>query len=97
MISTTALLSVDSVIDKISFGDARRINMQVLELKQKFEEIIKELPKSKLEAVIDFASYLRSREASEELSGMQMNSKAYQEWVSSENDIYDEVFKDEIK
>jgi len=25
---------------------------------------------------------------------MQIHSKAYQDWLSSENDIYDEVFKD---
>lgn len=71
--------------------------MQKLKLKQKFEEIIKELPETKLKAVIDFASYLRDRKESEELLRIQMNSNAYKEWLSSENDIYDEVFKDKIK
>jgi len=28
---------------------------------------------------------------------MEMNSKAYQDWLNPENDIYDEVFKNEIK
>ena len=28
---------------------------------------------------------------------IQMSSIAYQEWLSSDNDIYDEVFKDEAK
>jgi len=73
------------------------INMQVLETKQKLEEIISMLPESKLKEVIDFASYLRDREEAEELLRMQMSSKAYLNWLSSENDIYDEVFKDEIK
>lgn len=71
--------------------------MQVLEAKQKLEEIISVLPESKLKEVIDFASYLRDREESEELLRMQMSSKAYVDWLSPENDIYDEVFKDEIK
>ena len=28
---------------------------------------------------------------------IQMSSIAYQEWLSSDNDIYDDVFKDEVK
>lgn len=71
--------------------------MQVLKAKQKLEEIISGLPESKLKEVIDFASYLRDREESRELLRMQMSSKTYLDWLSSENDIYDEVFKDEIK
>ncbi len=71
--------------------------MQKLKLKQKFEEIIETLPESKLKAVIDFASYLRDRKESEEFLRIQMKSNAYQEWLSSENDIYDEVFQDKIK
>jgi len=71
--------------------------MQALGTKQKLEEIISVLPESKLKAVIDFACYLRDREEAEELLRMQMSSKAYLDWLSSENDIYDEVFKDEVE
>ncbi len=71
--------------------------MQALEAKQKLEEIISALPESKLKEIIDFAGYLRDREETEELLRMQMSSKAYSDWLSSENDIYDEVFKDEIE
>ena len=71
--------------------------MQRLKFQQKLEEIIKVLPETKLNAIIDFASYLRDREESEELLRIQMTSYAYQEWLSSENDIYDELFKDEIE
>jgi len=68
-----------------------------LEAKQKLEKIISILTESKLKEVIDFASYLRDKEEAEELLRMQMSSKAYLDWLSSKNDIYDEVFKDEIK
>ena len=71
--------------------------MHVLETKQKLEEIISVLPESKLKAVIDFACYLRDREEAEELLRMQTGSKAYLDWLSQGNDIYDEVFKDEIE
>ncbi len=71
--------------------------MQVLGTKQKLEEIISVLPESKLKAVIDFACYLRDREEAEELLRMQISSKAYLDWLSSGNDIYDEVFKDEVE
>ncbi len=33
------------------------------------------------------------KEAPEELLRIQMQSHAYQEWLSSDNDIYDELFK----
>ena len=71
--------------------------MQALGTKQKLEEIISVLPESKLKAVIDFACYLRDREEAEELLRMQISSKAYLDWLSSGNDIYDEVFKDEVE
>ena len=67
--------------------------MSALETKQKLEEIISVLPESTLKAVIDFARYLRDKEEAEDLLGMQMSSKAYLDWLSQENDIYDEVFK----
>jgi len=35
------------------------------------------------------------KELREDLLILQMNSKAYSDWISPENDIYDEVFKDE--
>ncbi len=71
--------------------------MQVFDAKQKLEEIVGRLSDSKLKEVIDFASYLRNREKADELFRMEMNSKAYQDWLNPENDIYDEVFKNEIK
>ena len=68
-----------------------------LKIKQQLEEIIKVLPENKLEAVISFARCLRDKEESEELLKLQVTSKTYLDWLSSENDIYDKVFKDEIE
>ena len=67
--------------------------MQALKSKQELEEIMSVLPKSSLKEVLDFARYLRDREEAKELLGMQMSSKAYRDWTSSQNDIYDKVFK----
>ena len=71
--------------------------MQISEAKQKLEEIINLLSESKLNEIIDFANYLKNKEEIEELFRMQSSSKTYMDWLSSENDIYDKVFKDEIK
>jgi hypothetical protein len=71
--------------------------MQISEAKQRLDEIISVLSENKLKEVIDFASYLRNKEETEELLRMQMSSKTYIDWLSSENDVYDEVFKGEIK
>lgn len=70
--------------------------MRALEAKQRLDKIINLLPESKLESIIDYASYLKDKEEAEELWRMQMTSQAYSDWLSSENDIYDEVFKDEL-
>jgi len=71
--------------------------MQISEAKQRLDEIISVLSENKLKEVIDFASYLRNKEETEELLRMQMSSKTYIDWLSSENDVYDEVFKGAIK
>ncbi len=71
--------------------------MRTSEVQQKLDEIISVLSENRLKEVIDFASYLRSKEETEELFGMEISSKPYIDWLSSENNIYDEVFKDEIK
>ena len=70
--------------------------MRASEAKQRLDEIVSLLPESKLESIIDYASYLKDREETEEFWRMQMTSQANSEWLSIENDIYDEVFKDEL-
>ncbi|HHT9145979.1 MAG: hypothetical protein Q7J76_11860 [Candidatus Brocadiaceae bacterium] len=71
--------------------------MKISEAKQKLDEIISVLPENRLKEVIDFASYLKNKGDAEKLFGMQISSNAYTDWLSTENNIYDEVFKDEIK
>lgn len=71
--------------------------MSRLGVKQKLEEIIGTLPESKLETVLDFASHLKEQEPLGDLLKWQMSSTAYHEWISTNNDIYDEVFQDEAK
>lgn len=74
----------------------RRINIQILKTKEKLEEIISLLPQSKLKEVIDFATYLREKEEGEEVLKIQMSSKVYKDWLGPKNDVYDEVFKNEV-
>ena len=71
--------------------------MKISKAKQKLDEIISVLSENRLKEVIDFASYLKNKGDAEELFGMQISSNAYTDWLSTENNIYDEVFKDEIK
>jgi len=54
--------------------------MQVLDAKQRLEEIVSILPESKLKEVVDFARYLRDREDAKEFLRMQMSSKVYLDW-----------------
>jgi hypothetical protein len=70
--------------------------VRALAAKQILDEIIHLLPENQLESIIDYASYLIDREENEILWRMQMTSQAYSEWLSVENDIYDEVFTSEI-
>lgn len=68
-------------------------------LVKKLNNVITTLPERKLEVLYEIACFLQSRRdtESQEFFNMQMQSNAYQKWVSAENDIYDEIFKNEIK
>lgn len=68
-------------------------------LKKRLSSLIDELPERKLEVLYELARFLQSQRSreSQELFRMQMSSNTYREWVSGENDIYDEVFRDEIQ
>jgi len=65
--------------------------------KQEFEEIIALASEDEFDYIIECLKNLRNNAETTELFLLQKNSNAYLEWVSPENDIYDEVFKDEVK
>jgi hypothetical protein len=71
--------------------------MPRVEFQQRMNMIMHGLSEHKLAEVIDFATYLMQKEETEDLLKAQMSSSIYQAWVAPENDIYDEVFADEIQ
>jgi hypothetical protein len=73
--------------------------MNKTNLKKKLSTLMDELPQRKLEVLYELARFLQSQRnrESQDLFRMQMSSNSYREWVSAENDIYDEIFKNEIK
>lgn len=60
---------------------------------QKLLSVIEQLSDEELSTLLDFAIFLKSRKTS--IHPIEQ-SQAYQNWVSPENDIYDEVFADEL-
>jgi hypothetical protein len=71
--------------------------MHNVKFQHRLHEISQNLSEKKLAEVIDFATYLIEREEAKDVMRTQMASTTYQEWISSENDIYDEVFADDAE
>jgi hypothetical protein len=65
--------------------------------KQEFEEIIALASEDEIDYIIECLKNLRNNAEITEFFLLQRNSNAYLEWISAENDIYDEVFRDEIR
>ncbi len=61
--------------------------------RQKLELIIDQLNNEQLSTLLDFAVLLKSEE---KVTVPMIQSQAYEEWLSDENDIYDELFSDEF-
>ncbi len=68
--------------------------MMAAELKEHIVSVLDNLPEAKLAAVLDFAQFLAEREQQMAWLEAQSRSATYQDWLSDENDIYDEVFAD---
>jgi len=62
-----------------------------MNIRQKLLTIIAQLPEDKLETLLNLALFLKS--GKEPIQPM-LVSQAYQDWLSAENDIYDEIFAD---
>jgi hypothetical protein len=70
--------------------------MSMINNKKRINEIIEQLPDYMLTEILNFAEYLKEKTYREDYTRLQINSNSYKEWTSNENDIYDEVFKDEV-
>ncbi len=68
--------------------------MSANELKEIIFTVLDTLPEDKLVLVSDFVQFLAERELQASWINAQSQSKAYQEWVSDENDVYDKLFAD---
>ena len=68
--------------------------MTTTEMQQQIQQTIATFPEHKLKSILEFVNYFAENDLPDDFQ-MQMGSTAYREWLSEENDIYDEVFKDE--
>ncbi|MEG4272723.1 MULTISPECIES: hypothetical protein [unclassified Microcoleus] len=62
-----------------------------MKIRQKILTIIQQLPDDKLATLLNLALLLKT--GKESVQPM-LASQAYQDWLSAENDIYDELFAD---
>ena len=65
-----------------------------MNIRQQLLDYIEELPEEKLLSLLDFAIMSKSQENVEKIAvnSWQISSNAYQDWVSDDNDIYDQLF-----
>jgi hypothetical protein len=64
-----------------------------MNIRQKLLTIIEQLPDDKLAILLNLALFLtRGKESVQPM----LASQAYQDWLSAENDTYDELFADEL-
>jgi hypothetical protein len=68
--------------------------MVAAEMKEHITSVLDTLPEPKLAVVLDFVQFLAERELQVAWMNAQSQSAAYGEWLSDDNDIYDEVFAD---
>ncbi|NUM44140.1 MAG: hypothetical protein HUU38_05490 [Anaerolineales bacterium] len=66
--------------------------MTPLEMKKQITSLLDSLTDTKLAVILDFTQYLAERDTASDWLTTQMQSKAYQDWTSEENDVYDEGF-----
>lgn len=68
--------------------------MTAVQLTRKITSLLNTLPEPKLAVVFDLVQFLAERDLQAAWISAQSQSTAYQEWIGSDNDIYDEVFAD---
>lgn len=68
-----------------------------MNIRQELLTLIEQMPDEQLSVLLNMAIAFKDKNNSDdvfELKSLQFESQAYQEWVSTENDIYDEIFAD---
>jgi len=68
--------------------------MLAVQLKRQITSLLDTLPEPKLAVIFDFVQFLAERDLQAAWISAQSQAAAYQEWVGSDNDIYDQVFAD---
>lgn len=71
--------------------------MSVSEMKREVLGLLERMPEAKVATVYDFVCFLMEREDQSEWASAQAQSAAYQEWLSADNSVYDEVFADAVE
>jgi hypothetical protein len=64
-----------------------------MDIRQELDRIVEQLNDQQLSTLLDFAIFFKSKEKA---TGTMLESQAYKDWLSVENDIYDEIFTDEL-
>ncbi|BAY74937.1 hypothetical protein NIES25_13540 [Nostoc linckia NIES-25] len=64
-----------------------------MNIRQELLSLIEQMNDEQLSALLDLALSFKN---GEKTVNPTLESQAYQDWVSPENDIYDEVFADEL-
>ena len=80
-------LSIKVVSKKLKFMNVR----------QELLRLIEQMSDEQLSVLLNMAIALKEKNNSDDIFGLkslQIESQAYQEWLSTENDIYDEMFAD---
>jgi len=64
-----------------------------MDAKQKLLDAIAQLSDTQMSQLLEFALYLQAQDSNSEILH---SSRAYQDWVGPENDVYDELFADSV-
>jgi hypothetical protein len=72
------------------------INEHTTRLRHEIMSLLDVLPESKLAVVFDLVHFLAERESQTAWMNAQSQATVYQEWVGSDNDIYNDCLKDAL-
>lgn len=69
-----------------------------MNIRQELLTLIEQMPDEQLSVLLNMVVALKENNSDHifGLKSLQIESQAYQEWVSAENNIYDEIFGDAV-